>query len=81
MSFTNPLKKKLTNCKFNVAGPTLTKNQMIPYRDINPEELATVQVILMPSTAGQQKLVATFSSKELIDITGSVTVEVFDDEE
>lgn len=34
-----------------------------------------------PQRAGRQKLVGTFSSKELLDITGSVEIEVLEDEE
>lgn len=81
MGFKNPLKKTLTQCKFCVAAPGLTKNQTIPYRDVKPNEEVTVKVILIPSAEGQQKLVATFASKELLDITGTATVDVFDDEE
>lgn len=81
MMFENPLKKVLTNSKFKIAGPGLTKNQDIPYRDIQPGELVTVQAILIPTAIGQQKLVATFASTELVDITGTAKVEVFDDEE
>jgi transglutaminase 1 len=34
-----------------------------------------------PQRSGRQKLVGTFSSKELVDITGSADIEVFEDEE
>lgn len=81
MSLRNPLKKMLTSCKFNIAGPGLTKNQTIPYRDIEAQEVVKMPVVLTPTLIGNQTLVATFSSKELIDITGTAQVEIFDDEE
>jgi len=34
-----------------------------------------------PQRAGRQKLVGTFSSKELLDITGSTEIEIFEEEE
>jgi transglutaminase 1 len=34
-----------------------------------------------PQRAGRQKLVGTFSSKELVDITGSTEIEIFEEEE
>uniref|UniRef100_A0A1B6EUM3 Transglutaminase-like domain-containing protein n=1 Tax=Cuerna arida TaxID=1464854 RepID=A0A1B6EUM3_9HEMI len=75
----NPLKKKLTNCKFSYDGPGLVKkSHNIPYRDIGPEAEATWEIMFTPMFAGSYKLVATFDSKELTDITGSVNVDVVD---
>jgi transglutaminase 1 len=34
-----------------------------------------------PQRAGRQKLVGTFSSKELLDITGSTEIEILEEEE
>jgi hypothetical protein len=34
-----------------------------------------------PQRAGRQKLVGTFTSKELLDITGSTEIEIFEEEE
>ncbi|KAF5290675.1 hypothetical protein FQR65_LT01965 [Abscondita terminalis] len=81
LSFANPLKKPLVNCKFNISGPTLMKNQTIPIADVRPLGRALAQADLIPKTAGEQKLVATFTSIELTDVTGSLKIEVFDDEE
>lgn len=76
LSFKNPLKIKLTNCKFNYAGPGLTKNKIMLFRDVDPEEFVYAEHQLVPQKSGQQKIVATFSSNELIDIIGSAVVEV-----
>ncbi|XP_069699505.1 hemocyte protein-glutamine gamma-glutamyltransferase-like [Periplaneta americana] len=80
-SFKNPLKTTLTNCKFHYAGPGLVRNTAISYRDVLPEEEVKLESSLTPQRSGKQKLVATFSSKELVDITGSANIEVFDEEE
>ncbi|KAG8305606.1 hypothetical protein J6590_067085 [Homalodisca vitripennis] len=75
----NPLKKKLTKCKFSYEAPGLIKKaHNVPYRDIGPEAEATWEIMFTPMFAGPHKLVATFDSKELTDITGSVSVEVVD---
>jgi transglutaminase 1 len=51
------------------------------FRDVQPEEEVEVQHSFAPQRTGRQKLVGTFSSKELVDITGSAEIEVFEDEE
>lgn len=76
LSFVNPLKKTLTKCKFNVSGPSLVRNQLIHYPDVAPGATVNVGVNITPRLEGDQKIVATFSSKELLDITGSAQVEV-----
>ena len=78
LRFKNPLKLVLTNCKFNYAGPRLSRNKTLEYRDIEPEEDVYVEHQLVPQQAGQQKIVATFTSKQLVDITGSISVDVLD---
>ncbi|XP_043468472.1 hemocyte protein-glutamine gamma-glutamyltransferase-like [Leptopilina heterotoma] len=76
LSFKNPLKKVLTNSKFQYAGPGLSKNKTIEYRDVAPEENIYVEHELVPQKSGPQKIVATFTSKQLVDITGSISVDV-----
>lgn len=76
LSFKNPLKKVLTHSKFQYAGPGLSKNKTIEYRDVAPEENIYVEHELVPQKAGPQKIVATFTSKQLVDITGSISVDV-----
>jgi len=80
-SFKNPLKKVLTACIFQYAGPGLARNTTIPYRDVQPEEEVIVEHSFTPQRAGRQKLVGTFSSKELLDITGSTEIEILEEEE
>ncbi|XP_043498995.1 hemocyte protein-glutamine gamma-glutamyltransferase-like [Polistes fuscatus] len=79
LSFKNPLQKTLTNCKFNYAGPGLARNKILPFRDVGPLEEVYVEHQLVPQKPGEQKIIATFASKELVDITGSATIEVLDE--
>ncbi|KAJ8949973.1 hypothetical protein NQ318_002381 [Aromia moschata] len=66
----------LTKCRFNISGPTLLRNQMISYQNVKPGALIKTIVDIVPKIEGEQKLVATFTSKELMDITGSIKVQV-----
>lgn len=79
LRFVNPLKKTLTNCKFNIAGPTLAKGLVVQYPDVKPGALVKATVQITPKVIGEQKLIATFSSSELLDITGSAKVEVYEE--
>lgn len=79
LRFVNPLKKILTNCKFNVSGPGLARNLVIQLPDAKPGALVKIAVEITPKNVGEQKLVATFASSELVDITGSAKVEVFEE--
>lgn len=81
LSFKNPLKRTLTECKFNYAGPGLSKNKTLAFRDVDPEEDVYVEHQLVPQKSGPQKIIATFTSKELVDITGSAAIDVLDEDE
>ncbi|XP_012257376.2 hemocyte protein-glutamine gamma-glutamyltransferase-like [Athalia rosae] len=80
-SFKNPLTRNLTKCEFNYAGIGLARHIKLPFENIRPGELVTVRHRLVPQKAGQLNLVATFTSKELVDVTGSATVRVLDKED
>ncbi|XP_050494484.1 hemocyte protein-glutamine gamma-glutamyltransferase-like [Bombus huntii] len=81
LRFKNPLKRVLTECMFNYAGPGLTRNKTLAFRDIEPEEDVYVEHQLIPQKAGAQKIIATFTSKQLVDVTGSAAIDVLDEEE
>lgn len=81
LSFKNPLKMPLTECKFNYAGPGLSKNKTIGFRDVDPEEEVYVEHQLVPQKPGAQKVIATFTSRELVDVTGSAAIDVLDVDE
>ena len=80
LSFKNPLKRSLTNCQFNYAGPGLSRNKTLAFKDVGPEEDVYVEHQLVPQKPGEQKIIATFTSKELVDITGCATVDVLEAE-
>ncbi|XP_071450028.1 hemocyte protein-glutamine gamma-glutamyltransferase-like [Hetaerina americana] len=80
-SFKNPLKKKLTNSKFNFDGPGLTKTRSIEHRDIGPLETVELEQTFVPSKSGSLKLVCTFASKQLIDVVGAATLECLDEDD
>ncbi|PBC33779.1 Hemocyte protein-glutamine gamma-glutamyltransferase [Apis cerana cerana] len=81
LRFKNPLQRVLTDCKFNYAGPGLTRNKTLAFRDVDPEEDVYVEHQLVPQKAGSQKIIATFTSKELVDVTGSAVIDVLDMDE
>ncbi|XP_018323650.1 hemocyte protein-glutamine gamma-glutamyltransferase-like [Agrilus planipennis] len=81
LRFVNPLKKTLTNCQFNISGPSIIRSQVMMHPDVKPGAKVKVTTEIMLTSVGDKKLVATFSSKELLDITGSAKIEVFDDNE
>lgn len=74
------MKRSLTNCQFNYAGPGLSRNKTLTFRDVGPEEDVYVEHQLVPQKSGEQKIIATFTSKELVDITGCATVAVLEAE-
>lgn len=71
----------LNDCVFNYAGAGLCKNKMIQFRDVEPLEEVRVQHQFVPQKEGKQKIIATFTSKQLVDVTGSVEVDVMEEEE
>ncbi|XP_050511341.1 hemocyte protein-glutamine gamma-glutamyltransferase [Diabrotica virgifera virgifera] len=81
LKFVNPLKKALTNGKFHISGASLLKNQVIGVPDVKPGTVIRIETSIVPKYEGEQKLVATFTSRELLDITGTAKVEVVSEEE
>lgn len=81
LNFKNPLDRTLTNCRFNYAGPGISKNRTLEFRDIDPEEDVHVEHQLVPQKEGGQKIIATFTSTELVDITGCAIVDIFYEED
>ncbi|XP_059479361.1 hemocyte protein-glutamine gamma-glutamyltransferase-like [Neocloeon triangulifer] len=76
-SVKNPLKTTLHNCKLQYEGPhVLTPNVTLSMADIGPETEITVKGDVTPIRKGKFPLVAVFTSDELVDITGSATVDV-----
>ncbi|KAJ8965774.1 hypothetical protein NQ317_000481, partial [Molorchus minor] len=62
----NPLKKVLTKCKFNISGPTLMRNQIVPYQDVKPGGVVKVNVDIVPKMEGEQKNCCHFYIKRVV---------------
>lgn len=69
----------MTNCKFNIAGPTLVKGLVLQHPDVKPNGVVKAVIDIIPKAIGEQTLIATFTSSELIDITGSAKFEVYEE--
>ncbi|CAG0922034.1 unnamed protein product [Notodromas monacha] len=75
-SFKNPLNATLTDCRFMFEGPGLQRPRRVSIKDITPRENVVHTEKFTPKREGKRKIVATFASKQLIDITGSTSVMV-----
>lgn len=75
-SFANPLDRMLQDCIFIVEGPGLSEAHRFYYRDINPKETVVYRETFVPSKEGKRNIVVMFSSKQLIEVQGSMEVEV-----
>uniref|UniRef100_T1I8S6 Transglutaminase C-terminal domain-containing protein n=1 Tax=Rhodnius prolixus TaxID=13249 RepID=T1I8S6_RHOPR len=73
-SFTNTIGRELTHCKLSIEGPGLQWPKVIKCRDISPGEVYSYTESFHPRRPGETKIVATFTSKQLVDVIGSATV-------
>lgn len=77
LQLANPLDFAFTNCVFNVSGPGIVKRAIkVPFRDIQARETLKITVPVTGTVKGNFKIISTFTSQELSNITGSVEVEV-----
>lgn len=77
LGLTNPLDFAFTSCSFNVSGPGIVKRAIkVPFRDIQGKETIKITVPVTGTVKGNFKIIATFKSQELSNITGSVEVQV-----
>ncbi|XP_046990643.1 hemocyte protein-glutamine gamma-glutamyltransferase-like [Schistocerca americana] len=75
-TFQNPLNRLLTDCTFTIEGPGLNRPKVIPFRDVKPGELVSFTETFRPRKVGDRKLVATFCSQQLPEVSGAATVSV-----
>merc|ERR1719341_1830503 len=76
LSFTNPLETELRRCSLVVDGPGLTRPKTIPIRDVEAKGEMSYELKVYPKRGGRRHIIATFNSKQLVDLTGSSTVDV-----
>ncbi|RWS15713.1 hemocyte protein-glutamine gamma-glutamyltransferase-like protein [Dinothrombium tinctorium] len=77
IKFTNPLQRYLTDCKYTIEGPGLTRPVQVRIRDIGPQETVVHVEKLVPRKPGPRNIVVVFHSRELHDVIGSKAIEVF----
>jgi len=76
VSFINPLATTLTDCKLMIEGPGVERTKVIQIRDIKPGDVVSEVVALRPRRGGIREVMATFSSKELVGLNGSVEIRI-----
>uniref|UniRef100_T1J480 Transglutaminase-like domain-containing protein n=1 Tax=Strigamia maritima TaxID=126957 RepID=T1J480_STRMM len=74
LTFQNPLPYPLECCKFSYEGTGLSRPKMISFKDVAVDEKVIYEETLLPQHAGECKIVTTFSSKQLKELSGSATV-------
>lgn len=77
IKFTNPLSRSLTDVSFTIEGPGLMHPIRIPFRDIQPHESIVHVERFNPQKTGSRKIVVVFHSRQLIDVIGSKSVQVY----
>jgi transglutaminase 1 len=73
IEFTNPLAVTLTDSELHIEGPTLAKPRTIHCKDIMPGAIMTHIEKFTPTVEGNKKLIATFTSRQLSDVSSSET--------
>ncbi|CAG7835561.1 unnamed protein product [Allacma fusca] len=76
ISFENPLDKILTNCSINYEGPGLVRTKTVPQPNAKALEEFHYEYNFVPKSIGNQRIVISFTSKELTDIIGSAVVDI-----
>jgi len=76
VSFVNPLTTTLTDCKLMIEGPGVERTKIIQLRDVKPNDVVSEVVALRPRRGGIREVMATFSSKQLVGVNGSVEIEI-----
>lgn len=76
VSFINPLAVTLTDCKLMIEGPGVERTKIIQIRDVKPNDVISEVVALRPRRGGIREVMATFSSKQLVGVNGSVEIQI-----
>merc|ERR1739838_1150540 len=76
-SFTNPLDMPLTDCFFTmeVSGSVRPRTIRID-REVRPREVFTYTQAFIPRSGGDRRMMATFASRQLVDVLGQRPVVV-----
>jgi len=76
-TFTNPLDMPLTDCFFTmeVSGSVRPRTMRVE-KEVRPGEVFSHSQSMVPRTSGERRMVATFTSRQLVDIVGQKPVMV-----
>lgn len=66
----SPMPVHLTECEWDVEGAHLLRPKTLPCAGVDPYGHVQVELDIIPKQAGERELMASFTSKELQDITG-----------
>lgn len=66
----------LTECVFSLAGPILEKSIELKCPNVRPGNIVKATARITPRKKGAGKLIATFCSRELVDVSGFAIVKV-----
>lgn len=72
------LSTPLTSCSYRVEGPGLHRTKTVQFRDVGPNETVHFMEAFRAKRSGKKKIVATFSSNQIVGIEGSTRVDVRD---
>ncbi|CAG9771687.1 unnamed protein product [Ceutorhynchus assimilis] len=75
-SFTNPLNIQLTNCIYTIEGPGLQKPKTVKHENIEPRTEVRFNHTFTPQKIGARKLVVSFTSKQIQNISASSIVRI-----
>ncbi|ERL94345.1 hemocyte protein-glutamine gamma-glutamyltransferase [Dendroctonus ponderosae] len=74
--FKNPLDIALTDCVYTIEGPGLQKPKLVNFRNVEPQETVNFSHEFTARKIGQRKIVVSFTSKQIQNITGSKKIEI-----
>ena len=76
ISLRNPLSRSLTGCQIGVECPGTLRLVKQAISNIGPGQTTVHKLSVVPRKAGSGTLVALFSSKEMIDVHGTVKINI-----
>nr|XP_006814157.1 PREDICTED: protein-glutamine gamma-glutamyltransferase K-like [Saccoglossus kowalevskii] len=72
----NPIPSTLSQCTVSIEGPGLQKPKKVRHNNIIPHGDMKMEVKLTPRKAGNRVIMASFDSKQLDNITGSLDLKI-----
>ncbi|XP_071846211.1 protein-glutamine gamma-glutamyltransferase K-like [Apostichopus japonicus] len=76
VSFENPLKYPLVDCRFRIEGPGIDGHRLESFRQVKPHERVAHRIRLTAKRSGTRSLNVTFASNEIKGVKSSISVSV-----